>query len=44
MLTDSLYTDSEADPEELRLERVRRALDAKCPKLATWPAQDGLPS
>lgn len=35
-----LYTDIEGDPEELRLERVRRALDAKCPKLATW-ARDG---
>ena len=31
-----LYTDIEGDPEELRLERVRRALDAKCPKLANW--------
>jgi uncharacterized protein (DUF2249 family) len=31
-----LYTDIEGDPEELRLERVRRALDAKCPKLAHW--------
>jgi len=35
-----LYTDIEGDAEELRLERVRRALDAKCPKLATW-AHDG---
>ncbi len=35
-----LYTDIEGDLEELRLERVRRALDAKCPKLATW-ARDG---
>ena len=31
-----LYTDIEGDPVELRLERVRRTLDAKCPKLATW--------
>jgi uncharacterized protein (DUF2249 family) len=31
-----LYTDIEGDPEELRLERVRRALDAKCPKLGNW--------
>jgi uncharacterized protein (DUF2249 family) len=31
-----LYSDIEGDPEELRLDRVRRALDAKCPKLATW--------
>ena len=35
-----LYTDIEGDPVELRLERVRRALDAKCPKLATW-TRDG---
>ena len=35
-----LYTDIEGDPEELRLERVRRALDAKCPKLASW-AREG---
>lgn len=35
-----LYTDIEGNPDELRLERVRRALDAKCPKLATW-ASDG---
>ena len=35
-----LYTDIEGDPEELRLERVRRALDAKCPKLANW-AREG---
>ena len=31
-----LYTDIEGNPEELRLERVRRALAAKCPKLANW--------
>jgi uncharacterized protein (DUF2249 family) len=35
-----LYTDIEGNPEELRLERVRRALDAKCPKLANW-AREG---
>lgn len=35
-----LYTDIEGDPDQLRLERVRRALDAKCPKLARW-ASDG---
>ena len=35
-----LYTDIEGDPEELRLERVRRALDAKCPKLATWAGDE----
>jgi uncharacterized protein (DUF2249 family) len=35
-----LYTDIEGDPEELRLERVRRALDATCPKLANW-AREG---
>ena len=35
-----LYTDIEGNAEELRLERVRRALDDKCPKLATW-ARDG---
>ncbi|HXG71108.1 MAG TPA: hypothetical protein VNJ04_10940, partial [Gemmatimonadaceae bacterium] len=35
-----LHTDIEGDPEELRLERVRRALDAKCSKLATW-AREG---
>lgn len=29
-----LYTDIEGDPNELRRERLRRALDAKCPKLA----------
>jgi hypothetical protein len=35
-----LYTDIDGDPDELRRERVRRALDAKCPKLAIW-ARDG---
>ena len=35
-----LYTDIEGDPEELRRERVRRALDAKCPKLATWAGDE----
>jgi len=34
-----LYTDIEGDPNELRRERLRRALDAKCPKLAI-AAQD----
>jgi hypothetical protein len=35
-----LYSDIHGDPEKRRLERVRRALDDKCPKLASW-AQDG---
>ena len=28
----------EGDGEQLRLERMRRALDNKCPKLAVWAA------
>ena len=39
-----LYTDIEADPEELRLERVRRALDANAQSSRPGPANDGLPS
>jgi hypothetical protein len=35
-----LYTDIEGDPELRRLERICRALDDKCPKLAVW-ARDG---
>jgi hypothetical protein len=35
-----LYTDIEGDPEARRLERIRRALDSKCPKLAAW-TKDG---
>jgi hypothetical protein len=31
-----LYTDIEGDPEARRLQRIRRALDGKCPKLAMW--------
>jgi hypothetical protein len=34
------YSDIEGDPDALRLERVRRALDKKVPKLVAW-AQDG---
>ena len=33
-----LYSDIEGDPETLRVERIRRALDSKCPKLKTWSA------
>jgi hypothetical protein len=37
-----LYSDIEGDPDELRLGRIRRALDAKCPKLKAWSdATDG---
>jgi len=35
-----IYTDIEGDPEALRLDRFRRALAAKCPKLADW-AREG---
>jgi hypothetical protein len=35
-----LYTDIEGDPEAKRLERIRRALDDKCPKLTAW-TKDG---
>jgi hypothetical protein len=30
----------ERDGEALRLERVRRAFDSRCPKLATWSGDD----
>jgi hypothetical protein len=36
-----LYTDIEGDPEARRFERIRRALDAKCPKLKKWTADNG---
>jgi hypothetical protein len=32
----ALHCDIEGDGDELRLDRMRRALDAKCPKLAKW--------
>jgi uncharacterized protein (DUF2249 family) len=35
-----LWTDIEGDPEALRVERIRRAFDKKCPKLSAW-ARDG---
>jgi hypothetical protein len=34
----TLITDIHGDPDELRLSRTRRALDAKCPKLKEWSA------
>ena len=36
-----LYTDINGNPEELRLQRIRRAFDAKCPKLKAWSADYG---
>jgi hypothetical protein len=35
-----LYTDIDGDADVRRLERIRRALDDKCPKLAMW-TKDG---
>jgi hypothetical protein len=34
-----LYSDIEGDPDALWLERVRRAFDEKCPKLAVWASE-----
>ncbi len=36
-----LYSDIDGDPEARRLERIRRALHDKCPKLKQWSADDG---
>jgi hypothetical protein len=36
-----LYTDIEGDPEARRLDRIHRALDDKCEKLALWSPKDG---
>jgi len=36
-----LYTEIEGDAETLRAERIKRALDAKCPKLAVCKEADG---
>lgn len=35
-----LYADIGGDPDARRLERIRRALDDKCPKLAAWARAD----
>lgn len=34
-----LYTDIDGTAETLRLDRMRRALDAKCPKLVRWASE-----